>query len=148
MASLSEWYVKMAESGDVVVYGVDNYRGSRRFIIDPSTVTIREDGFSFQAVRENREYECRVCDLSTRHYTTPIELFESCGKVVNKLNPSVMYFLYELVAGVQTQKNPVLVKKTAFSLENLKEKYSEYLGEYKDLDFTYWGENISIYGKR
>lgn len=148
MARLSQWYMKIAESGDVVVYGIDSYRGSRKFIIDPSTVTICEDGFLFEAVREKREYECKVCDLSMKQYATPIEFFAGCGKVINKFKPSIMYFLYELVAGIQTQKNLVLVKKTAFSLENLKEKYSEYLGEYKDLDFTYWVDNISIYGRK
>lgn len=148
MASLSQWYMKIAESGDVVVYGIDSYRGSRKFVIDPSTVTICEDGFWFEAVREKREYECSIHRLYTKQYTTPIELFKSCGKVVNELKPSIMYFLYELVAGVQTQKNPALVKKPAFSLEDLKEKYSEYLGEYKNLDFTYWVDNISIYGIR
>lgn len=149
MVRLSDWYMKIAESGEVVVYGVDNYGGSRRFVMDSSIIVeIGEDGFSFQTIKEKREYECKVSDLYTRKYTTPIEMFESCGKIVNQLKPSMMYFLYELVSGVQTQKKPVLVQKPAFSLEALKEKYNECLGEYKNLDFTYWMENISIYGKK
>ena len=142
MESLSQWFVKMSKNGEVVVYGIFKYWGLNRFIIDPSTVIIYEDGFSFEEEKKNRVYKCDIKDFDGKHCITSSEE-RIRGK---ELKPSVAYFIYDLISAIQSQKLPILQK--SFSLEELKEKYAEYLGEYKDLHFNEWVAGISFFGYR
>lgn len=59
---------------------------------------------------------------------------------------SMVVFIYDLISAIQSQKFPFL--KRPFSLDNLKKKYGEHLGEYKNLDFSKWVAEISVFGHR
>ena len=125
---LRNWKIKIDYAGKPVIVYKDS--SSREVILHPSDKDIKltSEGIFFTVIRRHGaiDYECRFDEFDCFIPPTPVKQLRSIGYLKRESLPvNILSFVYEFVSGVATEATPLVVRKEAFDIDVLLERYSE-----------------------
>ena len=139
------WKLGVDKNGGLIVTYLDG-RGIMKTAIPASgSVSVRGRGMAFAEGR-NPPVECLCQDpVLQGRMPLPVAKMRELGTfddaAVRRLRSHILGFVYEFVAGVCFDRNPVIVRKPPFDLDALLAEYPRYASE---LNLTDWASIMDI----
>jgi len=138
------WKLEVDKNGVLMVTYLNEMGIIRTATPTSDSVRVRGTGIEFEAERkknvQNLHVECPFENMALKErqplpVVKMLELGTFDDVAVRRLRSHILGFVYEFVAGVCFEKNPVIVKKLPFSVDALLAEYPQFADQ---LNLTNW----------